>query len=429
MIRSWGSWGRSAAAVVVGISLLAPISPGNRVVSAASAPSTSSVSPSIQIVLDNYPLPFDSAPKIDNGVTLVPFRTIAEALGIAVVWDAASKTVVATGNDASGQPAKVVLTIGKKSAQVNGQAVELTAAPVVQQGRVLIPMAFFGRQFGAQVSWESATKTVRIQSPKREMRTMGFYAISSYDQASRLENLNSAAFGWAQINQNGEFSTTDKDYKWPKADGDVTPESIAARVEDSYLMVHGLDGNRQTTKVLTDPAARDSSIQQMVSLAKDKGFKGVMLDYEGLGWKDDPATAKKQFNEYTALLSEQLKKEGLKLSLALPPLNGAYQGYDYKTLAGYADEIVIMAYLYVADKTPEPMNKVDAAISLALGQGVPKQKLLLGIDMENENETTVLDKIGLAKRYDLSGVAFWRLGILTQAEMKAIDSSVTKIGG
>jgi Predicted glycosyl hydrolase len=422
MIRSWG---KTAIAAVAGISLLSPISQVAPVANAATAASSSS----IQIVLDHYPLPFDSAPRVDNGVTLVPFRTIAEALGIAVVWDSASKTVVATGKDVSGNDAKVVLTVGKKTALVNGQDVALTAAPVTQQGRVLIPMAFFGRQFGAQVDWDGANKTVRIQSPQREMRLMGYYAISSYDQVNRIDSLNSVAFGWSQINANGEFTTAEKPYRWPQADGDVTPESIVERAEDSYLMVIGVDGDRQLTKLFTDSAARDASIQQMVAQAKDYGFKGVMLDYEGLGWKDDPAAAQKQFNDYVALLSKQLKQEGLKLSLSLQPLNGSYKGYDYKTLANYADELVIMAYQYVADKTPEPIGKVDEAIKLALERGVPKDKLLLAVNMDNENETTVGDKIGLAKRYDLAGVALWRLGILSQAELNVIDRSVTKIGG
>ncbi|THF79593.1 glycosyl hydrolase [Cohnella fermenti] len=418
--------------LVLPVSPLSPLSPWTPSAAAAgvsASASAAAASQAIKIELDHYALPFDSAPRIDNGVTLVPFRTIAEALGITVSWDAAAKTVVAVGKDADGATAKVVLTLGKKTAVVNGQEVALTAAPVQQQGRVLIPMAFFGRQFGATVEWDGASKTVKIQSPKREMRLMGYYAISSYDQVSRIDSLNAVAFGWSQIDTYGAFTTTEKPYRLPFADGDVTPESIVQRAEDSYLMVFGVDGQRQLTKTLTDAAAKEASIEQMVAFAQEKGIGGIMLDYEGLGWKDDSATAQKQFNGYVSALSERLKQEGLKLSLVLQPLNGSYKGYDYKTLAGYADEIVIMAYAYGEEKQPEPLAKVDEAIRLALAQDVAKEKLMLAVNMDNENETTVGDKIGLAKRYSLAGVAFWRLGILTQAELSAIDASVTKIGG
>jgi len=413
-------WGKTGLAVLLAGSLLA---------GAAGVPAASAAG-SVSIVLDGVPLPLDAAPRVDKGVTLVPFRTIAEALGIAVEWNAAAQTIRATGTDASGNKAEVLLRIGRKSAQVNGAAVPLDAAPVVQQGRVLIPLAFFGRQFGAQVGWDGATQTVAIRSPQRPMRLLGFYALSSYDQVGRISALNAVAFGWSRIGPDGKFTTAGKEYKWPQPAGDVTPESIVqatnAQPADTYLLVYSVDGNGELMKMLSDPALAEDSLAQIVATAKDKGFGGVMLDYEGLGLHDDPIQARKLLNDYVADLAKRLRAEGLKLGLALQPPNGSFKGYDYKTLGSLADEIVLMAYEYHDEKTPEPSDRVDEAIRLSLAAGIAKSKLLLGVNMDHENEKSVGDKLGLAKRYGLSGVAFWRLGILTPAEMKAIDASVVK---
>lgn len=420
-------WGKTAAVAALAAVLLASAPGGSLRASAAGTAGSP-----VQIMLDGYSLPFDSAPMMKNNVTLVPFRAIAEAIGVSVVWDPASRTVTATGTNASGQPTKVKLTVGKKTANVDGAAVQLLEAPVNEQGHVLIPLRVFADQFGAKTGWDQAAHTVSIQSPQRAMRLLGFYAKSSYDQIGRIDALNAVAFGWSQIGEDGRFTTSGTDNRWPQAAGDVTPESIVKDVndasKDSYLMVAAVDGKRQLTNVLTDPQLRDSSIQQMTDLAQEKGFGGIMLDYEGLGLKDDPATAQKQLNDYVKALYAKTKPLGLRLSLALQAPNSSYKGYDYGTLAKYADEIVLMAYDYV-DKQPQPIARVDEAIQLTLKAGVAPSQLLLGVNLDSENEKTIASKLGLAKRYGLSGVAFWRLGLFTDAEKQAIDASVVKKEG
>lgn len=419
------NWGKTAAAAVLAASLLASAPVGSNHASAAGTSSAAT----IQILLDGYSLPFDSAPLVKNGVTLVPFRAIAEAIGVSVVWDQATRTVTATGLNGSGQSTKVKLTVGKKTANVDGASVPLLEAPVYQQGRVLIPLRVFADQFGAKTGWIQTTCTATVQSPKRAMRLLGFYAISSYDQIGRVDDLNAVAFGWSEINLDGQFTTSGSVYRWPQSAGDVTPDSIVKNVndsqKDSYLMVSAVDGKGQLTKVLTDSSLRDSSIEQMTKLATEKGFGGIMLDFEGLGLNDDPTTAKKQLNDYVKALYEKANPLGLRLSLALHAPNSSYKGYDYGTLAKYADEIVLMAYGYV-DKQPQKLTLVDDAIQQTLKAGVAKNKLLLGVNMDDENETSIGSKLGLAKRYGLSGVAFWRLGLFTDAEEQAIDASVAK---
>ncbi|MGG1939960.1 stalk domain-containing protein [Paenibacillus polymyxa] len=380
----------------------------------------------ISIMLDGYPLPFPVQPAMMNGTTMVPFRAISEALGITVKWDQASQSITATKTQGSATK-QVVLKMGSRNATVDGQTVQLTAAPQTVRGSTMIPLGFFGQQFGATVNWNQGTRTVSITSPREAMYTVGFYALSSFDQKSKIPNFNAVAFGWSRIDTNGQFTTTGKEYKWPQAAGAVTPESILQEADSQgtspYLMVYSVDGNHELTKVLENAQLQEQTISQIVSTATDKQFKGITLDLEGLGWSGDKAKARSDYNAFIKKLSAKAHQAGLKLTVVLHPLNSSYAGYDYKTLGNLADDLIIMAYDYGQKSTPEPLDKVDEAIKLALKE-TSRDKLILGISMGSEKDSTVNAKIGLAKRYDLKGIAIWRLGIIGETAWAQMNEAI-----
>ncbi|WP_028592685.1 stalk domain-containing protein [Paenibacillus massiliensis] len=389
----------------------------------------------ITVMLDNVPLQFDAAPRIEQGVTYVPFRSIGEALGIQIAWDSKAQTVKAVGL-VNGQTTEVLLQIGSSTATVNGNTIKLTAAPLQRDGRLLIPLSSFSSQFGVNVSWNQQTRTVSLVSPQRAMHLRAFYALQSFQERDLVASMNSVAFGWSRIDRNGQFTLQGEEYRLPAAAGDVTPQSLVAdatsRSIQPYLMVYALDGNGELTKMLSDSSARQQSIKGIAAAVAENGFGGVVLDFEGLGFKLDAVQQQKLLNDYVQQLRAALPAD-ISLSLAVPPLNSAYKGYDYKTLATIADDIIIMAYQYnpagTKAQVPEPNSLVDKAIQLALDAGVPKSKLLLGISLSSETPSSIDDKLGLAKRYDLKGAAFWRLGLFRAYDTPmedAIHASVIK---
>lgn len=417
--------GKTAAATVLALSLLGT----------ATNISNAAAAPAIAVMLDDVSLKFDAAPRIDNGVTYVPFRTVGEALGIEITWNSKTQTVKAIGN-LKGQATEVLLQVGSKTATVNGKKVTLAAPPVQREGRVLIPLSSFSSQFGVDVGWNQATRTVSLTSPQREMHLRAFYALESYQERDIIPSMNSVAFGWSRIDREGQFTLEGKEYRLPASAGDVTPQSIVADAADQnikpHLMVYALDGNGELTKVLSDSTLRQKSIEGITTAVTDNGFGGVVLDFEGLGFKLNAGQQQKLLNDYVKQLKASLPKD-ISLSLAVPPLNSAYKGYDYKTLASIADDLIIMAYQYnpvgTKSQVPEPNSLVDQAIQLALQAGVPKQKLLLGISLSSETPSSVDDKLGLAKRYDLKGAAFWRLGLFRTYNNQmegAVNASVVK---
>ena len=392
-------------------------------------PSQSSAAAPVKILLDGYPLDFSGDPVIVNGTTLVPFRSISEALGITVTWNQATRAISAV-KGTGGKALRVELTLDSDIAKVNNNAVTLAVAPRSTNGNTLIPLSFFSQQFGAGVAWDQATRTISITSPQKRMYTLGFYAISSYSEAAVIPSLDAVAFGWSRIDKNGRFTQTGEDFKLPQAAGEATPDSLVKDAANDrtlpYLMVYAGDAQGELTKIIEDAALREQAIQDMIDAAKAKSFQGILLDFEGLGLTTDKAATRQAFNSFVKELARQSGNSGLKLALALHPLNSSYQGYDYKALGVLADELVIMAYDYLPgdnSNKPQPADKIDEAIRLALKE-TPKSKLILGLNLNSEDQTSVKTLVGLAKRYDLKGIALWRLGIIKSEEWTSLKQSV-----
>ncbi|WP_152392452.1 stalk domain-containing protein [Paenibacillus guangzhouensis] len=384
-----------------------------------------------RILLDGYDLPFSAAPTVIQGSTMVPFRSIAEALNISVEWNPKAQTITAKSRGV-GEATTVILTLNKKQAVVNGEAVNIPIAPIQMKGSVLVPLSFFSKQFGAGVAWDAGTRQVLITSPQQAIYRLGFYAISSFAERSYVNEFDGVAFGWARIQEDGTVTTSGKDFYWPKASGDVSPESIVTDAASGgvkpSLMVFAGDRGGELTKMIEDDQLREKAITDIVALARDKGFGGITLDFEGLGLTGDREQAKQSYTKFVKQLAEQTGPAGLQLSLALHPLNSSYQGYDYKALGKVADELIIMAYAYEGEKGPEPLKRVDDAIKLAM-QETSKDKLLLGISMGSENEQSISSKIGLAKRYDLKGIAIWRIGLIGDSSLAKMNESTMRASG
>lgn len=110
----------------------------------------------IKVLLDGTELVFDVAPELRGGRVMVPFRTIFEALGAQVSWDG-KDTVTAKRGDLT-----VGLQIESQTAYRNDEAVTLDQAPVLSNGRTLVPLRFVSEAMGARVSYDGGSMTVTI---------------------------------------------------------------------------------------------------------------------------------------------------------------------------------------------------------------------------------------------------------------------------
>jgi hypothetical protein len=115
----------------------------------------------VQVNMDGQALTFpDTQPSLmysDN--VMVPVRPVLENMGGEVHWDASTKTVTA---NVKGK--EIEFKIYEPVATVDGKYLDLQNAPVMVEGRTLIPMRFLVDAFGAQVNWSETDKMLSIDT-------------------------------------------------------------------------------------------------------------------------------------------------------------------------------------------------------------------------------------------------------------------------
>ncbi len=95
---------------------------------------------------------------VGTGVTLVPIRVISEAFGAEVNWDGETKTVTVSCGEC-----KVIVTVGSKTALVNGEEKTLEEAPELTDGGFsMIPLRFISESLGATVGYDNETAQITV---------------------------------------------------------------------------------------------------------------------------------------------------------------------------------------------------------------------------------------------------------------------------
>lgn len=113
----------------------------------------------IAVVVDGETLSFDVAPTVIGGRTLVPVRSIFEALGATIEWDAVTSTCTATRDDTT-----VKITIDEPQMYVNGEAKALDTPAKIIGSRTLIPLRAVSEAFECEVIWQGSIRTAVILS-------------------------------------------------------------------------------------------------------------------------------------------------------------------------------------------------------------------------------------------------------------------------
>ena len=131
------------------------------------SPNPNQAPDTISVVLNGETIDFTDEngnkvnPQLINDRTMVPLRKIFEVLGATIEWDGDTETVTASTEEKT-----IKLQINNHVATViTGEETEeitLDAAPVVIEGRTLVPVRFISETLGLKVGWEQETQTVVI---------------------------------------------------------------------------------------------------------------------------------------------------------------------------------------------------------------------------------------------------------------------------
>jgi uncharacterized secreted protein with C-terminal beta-propeller domain len=141
----------------------------------------------IRITLFGEPFSAERSPLLVDGVTLVPLRDIAEALGAEVSWDDGAKSVKLQKG-----ASEIRITVGSADAAKNGEPLRLEAVPRLIGGVTMVPLRFIGESFDALITWNGGTRTVAID------RLQSLPAVGSYENLKTLlDNARQPMYGVA----------------------------------------------------------------------------------------------------------------------------------------------------------------------------------------------------------------------------------------
>lgn len=250
-----------------------------------------------------------------------------------------------------------------------------------------------------------------------------------------------------------------------------TVDLLKQRGYEVHPLVSNQFDSKLTTAFLNDPAAQDRFIRALVDRSAVLGVDGINLDFENVaGSNRDRFTA--FVSKLTAYAHEKGLVVSIDLPRGSDAWNHL-TAFDHEKLAGIVDYIIIMAYdhHYSGSDKPGPVAGLawtEGGVREFLSYGIPRDKLILGIPLyvrewtldgagkllsnraiytkdipelmtakkavktwddtygqykveytdEHgrtrvfwlEDETTFQARLDIARKYDLAGIAVWRLG-------------------
>lgn len=114
------------------------------------------------MIVNGMPVATDSAPVIRNDRTLLPIRSLIEAFGGSVVWNATTRMTTVTLGGRT-----VQLTVGSNRATVDGRSVSIdptntAVVPEIIGGRTYLPLRFLADSLGISVAWDASSQTASV---------------------------------------------------------------------------------------------------------------------------------------------------------------------------------------------------------------------------------------------------------------------------
>ena len=113
----------------------------------------------IEIEINGIQLVTDTSPTVENGRLLVPVSHLMRALGAEVIWNGQNLTV-----DITHETGTITLAINNRTAQVNGQPVQMDVPPRIINNRTLVPLRFLSENLDAQVEWDGVNRMVYVET-------------------------------------------------------------------------------------------------------------------------------------------------------------------------------------------------------------------------------------------------------------------------
>lgn len=180
-----------------------------------------------------------------------------------------------------------------------------------------------------------------------------------------------------------------------REDGSLIPEQdetvldiaksygVGALLLISTLTDEGVFNNQLSGRLFADPAAQETLINNLMTTVREKGYRGVEVDFEYLSREEAAG-----YVQFLTRLKQALAAEGYLLFVALAPKTSGdqqgllYEGHDYGGIGAVADYVILMTYEWGYKFGPPgavaPLPSVERVVQYAVTE-IPSDKILLGV--------------------------------------------------
>lgn len=181
--------------------------------------------PALSVQLSGKTLTFpDVQPFFENGRTMVPFRTVAEALGAEVGYDSGTVSASLDGTVCRFAIGGDTLTISDRVTGKVLKTVPLDAAPIEKDGRTCVPVRFLAESLGLTVEWDDGAQCAVLYDRDALLGSIdsGFTTANRWLAAvPRLQNTDAVRMGLTAKLDCTAFDTISGDKKY-SASGTMT---------------------------------------------------------------------------------------------------------------------------------------------------------------------------------------------------------------
>lgn len=181
--------------------------------------------PALSVQLSGKTLTFpDVQPFFENGRTMVPFRTVAEALGAEVGYDSGTVSASLDGTVCRFAIGGDTLTVSDRVTGKVLKTVPLDAAPIEKDGRTCVPVRFLAESLGLTVEWDDGAQCAVLYDRDALLESIdsGFTTANRWLAAvPRLQNTDAVRMGLTAKLDCTAFDTISGDKKY-SASGTMT---------------------------------------------------------------------------------------------------------------------------------------------------------------------------------------------------------------
>lgn len=181
--------------------------------------------PALSVQLSGKTLTFpDVQPFFENGRTMVPFRTVAEALGAEVGYDSGTVSASLDGTVCRFAIGGDTLTVSDSVTGKVLKTVPLDASPIEKDGRTCVPVRFLAESLGLTVEWDDGAQCAVLYDRDALLGSIdsGFTTANRWLAAvPRLQNADAVRMGLTAKLDCTAFDTISGDKKY-SASGTMT---------------------------------------------------------------------------------------------------------------------------------------------------------------------------------------------------------------